>query len=513
MNNYLNSIYKDITFDVEQRNIILNEDKHLIVIAGAGSGKTTTISAKVKYLIDFKKAEQDEILIISLTNKAVLELQKNINEMFDFKIKICTFHKLAYDLLKEDDARIKILSDSEKVLKEIINFNCDTSKVIKKLKCDKIYRIKGDKSLSSIDTLTKFTLENIKLIKTNRMELQENKKYSNLTNSYIRYLIKIIKEYEKYKYINNMLDFDDLIINATKLEKYSIKYKYIIIDEYQDISINRFELFKKIVDYTKANTVVVGDDFQSIYSFSGSKVDLFLRYKDIMNAEMLKITKTYRNSQQLIQSAGNIVMQNKNQIYKKLISDKDNKMPISIRGYNNDFNNVFSTVINEIMKANISGKILVLGRYNSDIKKITSKDFIVKDKSIIYKKNPKLIIEYMTIHASKGLGYDNVILINFDNDVYGFPSNIEENNIKKEIFAIDFNEIYEEERRLLYVALTRTKNNVYILTPVKRESKFIEELLKQENVSINYKYKNKKTYHAGKLIKKYYRNLKNQKKY
>ena len=110
---YIDKMFKEvdenIVLDDEQKEVVLDESQNLIVIAGAGTGKTTTISAKVKYLVDVKKIKPEEILIISFTNKAITELKNRINIEFKIPAVISTFHKLAYDMIKEEDQRYKIL--------------------------------------------------------------------------------------------------------------------------------------------------------------------------------------------------------------------------------------------------------------------------------------------------------------------------------------------------------------------------------------------------------------------
>ena len=125
---------------------------------------------------------------------------------------------------------------------------------------------------------------------------------------------------------------------------------------------------------------------------------------------------------------------------------------------------------------------MVLGRYKSDINKLNNANFIIKENRIIYKKYSMLIIDYMTIHSSKGLGYDNVILINAKNDKLGFPSKIKTNKLLKPLIIEDSEIKYAEERRLFYVALTRTKNEILILTPKNNYSKFIKEIKNKCNI-------------------------------
>lgn len=479
---------KKIQLDDEQKHVVLDDSNHLIVVAGAGTGKTLTITAKVKYLIDIKKIKAEEILIISLTNKAIGELRERINNKLEINVEICTFHKLAYNILKKNDVRYKIINNQYQVINDYIKNSKNTKKLIKILRKDKTFRRINDKYISNIELFVKKTIEVINLIKILDIDIKNIIIKNPIANKYREYLIEIIEYYNNVLKNNYELDFEDLIIKASKINDISIKYKYIIVDEYQDISVNRYKLLNNLVKITSAKTIVVGDDFQTIFSFAGSNIDLFLNYKNEMNAKVLKLTSTYRNSQQLIDVAGNLVMKNNNQINKKLKSNKSKEKPIKILGYKNSIDNIFEKTIKDIINIYGSTKsILVLGRYKNDILKINSREFIIKKNNILYIKNKNIKIDYMTIHASKGLGYDNVILINFNNDYLGFPSKIKEYNFLKEILKNDTT--IEEERRLLYVAITRTKNDVYILTKIKNESEFMQDIYNDKNVYIDYKFK------------------------
>ena len=307
--------------------------------------------------------------------------------------------------------------------------------------------------------------------------------------------------YEAEKTRIRAIDFEDMINDASNvLDGYisrgeKLPYDYILVDEYQDISLQRFDLCEKLSKASDAKIIAVGDDWQSIFKFSGAKIELFTKFEDRMGyANVLKITKTYRNSQELIDIAGNFVMTNDDQIKKNLQSNKSTKDPVILMSYNDayekDENNrgpfyrlgeAIEKSLEDIVAKNGEDKtVLLIGRYNFDggsLGKLEDMFEYQKSKSkVISKKFPKLNITFLTAHASKGLGYDNVILINGKDDVLGFPSKIEDDPVMKLVIKDDDSIDFAEERRLFYVALTRTKNRVYIVTPQLRPSKFILEI-------------------------------------
>ena len=476
--NYFRNLFvnvdKNIKLDQDQINIIKDDSNVLMVIAGAGSGKTTTMTAKVKYLVDIKKVSPKDILVISYTNKAVNELSTYINDKFNLEVNICTFHKFAYDILKTVTT-IKIIKDKEKIIKKIVlsyNDKDNISKLWKEYKKSQSFQ----KNISFSNYLVQLAIDNLNLFKAYNIDLSELKiqKYRAIMN----FLKWVHSKYVQYSINNNLCDFDDLIINAEKLlrnNEIDINYKYIIIDEYQDISLIRLNLIKQAAK--KAKIIVVGDDWQSIYSFSGSNINLFYSFQKEMNAKTMIIKNTYRNSQKLIDIAGSFIMKDKHLIEKKLFSYKYDDNPLILVYYKNFIDTLEKIILKIINQFGIKTNILILSRYNKDIELIKSYKFKINKSKITYIYNRKINITFMTIHASKGLGYDNVILINLSKGEYGFPSKVKIDKLKQYYF--NFGNNIPEERRVFYVALTRTKNKVYLLVDKKNESCFIKEIKKE----------------------------------
>ncbi|MEG0266248.1 MAG: ATP-dependent helicase, partial [Bacilli bacterium] len=367
----LKKIDSNIILDQQQIEVIKDESKSLIVIAGAGAGKTTTMTAKVKYLIEKKGISQKDILVISYTNKAVNELKYNINEILNFKIDILTFHKFALETIKRTGKKVKIIEKLEPIIREIIKnenkreLSRNVKFLLKKEKNSK----KIEKYNNNLDFFVASTVENICFIRTSDIDLKDIIKntHNKKIKDYLKFLLNIIEKYKSFMYDNNSFDFDELIYYATNLvNEKNNNYKYIIIDEYQDISQIRLNLIKKLKE--KSNIIVVGDDWQSIYSFSGSNVKLFLDFKKEFNAKIIKLENTYRNSQELINIAGNFVMKDDKLIKKNLISFKRNTLPLKLYIYKKNLNSCLKKIIEEIIRNYGEEKnILILGRYKNDI--------------------------------------------------------------------------------------------------------------------------------------------------
>ena len=412
-------------YDLDETQIaaIKSEAKSTLVVAGAGSGKTLTILGKIKYLIEKKNVNEKQILCISFTNETVNAL-KDKTVMMGYNLDIYTFHKLGLSIL----GNVNIISDNyldyiiDEYFESVIKY--DKSKFIKSL-------FFTDKNINKVY----MTKEYYKLKRT--------------ISTFIK-VVKIIMDimliYLRECKSTNSIDFDDMITEAAKIvNKKNIAYKYIIIDEFQDTSYVRYNLIKEIIKKCDSYVFVVGDDWQSIYRFSGCNLNIFVNFKEFFSdVNIFNLKYTYRNSNELINISSRFIMKNKKQLKKEIISNKNLNKPIKIViGYN----------IDETIKLINDKDILIIGRNNSDIKDIKWDNLL-------------------TIHRSKGLEANNVILVNSDN----IPSKIKNEKILRYVLQEKDYIPFEEERRLFYVALTRTKNSIYIMVN-KTMSPFVKELL------------------------------------
>ena len=699
---YLDTILKEcdpnILLDEDQRRVVLTDEDYCLVVAGAGAGKTTTVAAKVKYLVDKCSVDQKQILVISFTNKAVNELKQRIIGELHIQCPIATFHSTGNAVIhKQTPEKLNIVDDSklyfvvqdyfrESILRnesavnnlilffasyfdapyegtdlnaffnhiaksnfttmrselddfrqqvidtrtkktvtiqsemmrsnqevEIANFlylngidyeyeplykydillsrkpytpdfriwqgnreaylehfgitedgrndrySTDELEAYKQAVRDKIllHRQHGTKLLytfssykdrrplldhlqeqlekagfelhprSNKEVMEKLVVseENryirklvalicrfISNFKTNGYTADDfNRMYHSTQNVRTRLFLNICNdcylEYQRFLKENQAVDFQDMINESARIlrdvkeMKQKLDFKYIIVDEYQDISRQRFDLVSALHEVTSAKIIAVGDDWQSIYAFSGSDITLFTKFKEKMGyAALLKIVRTYRNSQEVIDIAGNFIQKNKEQIQKDLISPKHLDDPVIVYTYdsrrkekngdnrsgaNYAIAHAVEVALEQIMAYNraekkpIDSSILLLGRFNFDgdrLEKTGLFEYITRGSRIKSVKYPKLNITFMTAHSSKGLGYDNVIVINGRNETYGFPSKIENDPVLSFVIKEDLSIQYAEERRLFYVAMTRTKNRVFFIAPEQNPSEFLLEL-------------------------------------
>lgn len=434
--------------------------ENTLVVAGAGSGKTFTIVNKIKFLLDNNIYKENELLIISFTNESVNDLKRKI----DYNLDIMTFHKLAINLINNPNMKIS----NEYYLKFIINEYFNSYGKYNKKQNKLIKRILQE---MDIDNLKKLIFTFINLYKSNYNDinylLNLYQKSHFINKIYFKIILEIYHIYNQELESSNLYDFNDMIKIATNNiinNQIKTNYKYIIIDEFQDTSLNRFKLINAIIKQNNAKIFVVGDDYQSIYRFTGCNLDIFLNFNKLVNnLNIINLDYNYRNPKEIIDVANSFIMKNKNQIKKETICLKNINKPIKICFYKNK-----RTAIEKILKY-IDTKYLILGRNNKD------KDlFNIQDKP------------FLTIHKSKGLEEDNIILINLtNNNNNSLPSKIKNHKIINKIIKTDYYP-YEEERRLFYVALTRTRNNIYLLVPKSNYSIFIKELMKKYKNYIEY---------------------------
>ncbi len=487
------------TLDREQTEVVLNDAKHLLVVAGAGSGKTLTILGKIKYLIEEKNINPKEIICISFTDKASSDLKRKIKEDINLDLDVYTFHKLGLEILK--NYQTFEIADSL-LLEDLINLffmediykHKDALELVRRyfnLKSIDKYKIFYEKNYLDIKNLEKLLSTFLRLFKANAYDyldflsfLDDAKQTLNIKKYkrekiLLSLAINIYTRYENYLKSNSEIDFDDMLIKSKKVVDqfgFMRHIKYIIIDEYQDTSMVRFNLIKSILNKTDASLVAVGDDFQSIYRFTGCDLELFLNFKKIFaDGVVLKIQNTYRNSVELISAAGKFVMKNKSQMKKRLRSSKRLAKPFAIKFYDNP-KREFESLINYVYNQSHE-EILILGRNNKDINfYIDSELFQLNEDSLIYKENRSIKMKYMTTHKSKGLEAPNTIIINLKDDTLGFPNKMTDDKLLRFVSPHSSKIPYDEERRLFYVAITRTKNITYLLVPRHNKSSFIEEL-------------------------------------
>ena len=328
----------------KQKEAVLASDGPLLILAGAGSGKTSVLTTKVAYLIKEKNVDPKNIVAITFTNKAAKEMKERIIKLvgsIGYNIQISTFHSFGLRIIKENYEKLGFDKNFT-----IIDSD-DSLTVIKK--------ILKEKNIDSNRYNPKFIKNQISSCKN---EMVTPEKYERLVNDDITDVTyKVYKAYQETLLRNNSLDFDDLLImpiilfNKYKevLESYQEQFKYIFIDEYQDTNEAQY-LLSKMISAKYKNICVVGDDSQSIYSWRGANFKNILNFeKDYNNANVILLEQNYRSTKTILNAANSLIKHNINKKDKNLWTDNEEGEKIKyIKA--NDEKDEASTVTKEIKK-------------------------------------------------------------------------------------------------------------------------------------------------------------------
>ena len=284
----------------------------------------------------------------------------------------------------------------------------------------------------------------------------------------------------------NQIDFTDAILQATDIcrSSHPVKYDYIIVDEFQDISVDRYNFLKVLREGNPpAKLYCVGDDWQSIYRFSGSDMALFNQFSDYFGqTEINKIETTYRFGEPLVSLSSQFIQRNEAQIKKNIHPfNPQVKTELQFCDYERrDYCNVIGQLVASIP---LDKSVFLLGRYSFDDYYLSFMYKFVKEGNRFFYIIGDRKIEFLTVHKSKGLEADYVIILQCNKDTYGFPSLVSDDPVLNYVLTKSDQYPYGEERRLFYVAITRAKVKTYILYDRRFPSVFVDEFLHPEKVT------------------------------
>lgn len=285
---------------------------------------------------------------------------------------------------------------------------------------------------------------------------------------------------------NNQIDFTDAILQATEICRVSrpVEYDYIIVDEFQDISVDRYNFLKVLREGNPpAKLYCVGDDWQSIYRFSGSDMALFNQFSEYFGAtEINKIETTYRFGEPLVSLSSHFIQRNKSQIQKDIHSFSS-EMKTELEFYSYDRRDYCNTIGQLVASIPSDKSIFLLGRYSFDDYYLSFMYQSIKEGNRFFYVIGGRKIEFLTVHKSKGLEADYVILLQCNKDTYGFPSLVSDDPVLNYVLTKSDQFPYGEERRLFYVAITRAKMKTLVLYDKRFPSVFVDEFLHPEKIS------------------------------
>lgn len=292
---------------------------------------------------------------------------------------------------------------------------------------------------------------------------------------YDAYQAELEKNYE--------IDFTDAIIQATSICRDGMwkHYDYILVDEFQDISVDRYKLLQALrSEKPKTKLYCVGDDWQSIFRFAGSDMALFYDFEQYFGyTEICKIETTYRFHQPIIDQSSDFILRNPAQKMKSIKPPKGDqkKTYLSFVKCESMDGGTLKQVEQIVTSLPKDERILLLGRYNYDVMSVGFKGKIDHSDNRLKVNIAGRELFFLSVHSAKGLEADNVILVNCNQGAYGFPSLIEDDPVLDFVLCRSEQYPFAEERRLFYVAMTRAKKRMYVLYDEKKPSPFISEFL------------------------------------
>lgn len=346
-----------------QKQIVNHIDGPVMVLAGAGSGKTRVLTYRIAKMIEDKKALPNQILAITFTNKAANEMKDRLFKMgFDsYTMWVSTFHSISAKILRLEASNLDGYTSKFSIYDEQ-----DKKNVIKK--------ILTKNKLDDKDILDK-VLHSISACKQIGMSIDEFMSY-NLATQNSKEIAQVMQEYKEQLKLNNAMDFDDLLLNLLfllknnelVLNKYQNIFKYILIDEFQDTNITQYEIVK-LLALKNRNIFAVGDEDQSIYSWRGANVGNIKQFLKDFEGTLYKLEQNYRSTKSIVEKANQIIKNNTNRIDKTLFTENQTGTKVIYENRRTDIQEaeyVLREIYNLTHEANYEYKdIAILMRMNA----------------------------------------------------------------------------------------------------------------------------------------------------
>lgn len=357
------SIYDSL--NSKQKEAVFHTEGPLLILAGAGSGKTRVLTHRIAYLIEEKSVNPWNILAITFTNKAAGEMRERVDNLVGFgadSVWVSTFHSLCVRILRR-------YADKIGYTNSFTIYDTDDQKTVMKDVCKKLQI--DTKNLKEKTILGKISACKDELIGPKEFEKDTQNDFG------MQKIAKAYTEYQNQLKKNNAMDFDDLIyktvelfrLNLDVLESYQERFRYIMVDEYQDTNTAQFRLISLLAKKYR-NLCVVGDDDQSIYGFRGANINNILNFEDIFkDAHTIKLEQNYRSTQNILDAANQVISNNYGRKSKTLWTDNNEGEKIKFNSYNTGFdeaNGIVSDIVNKVNDMDYEYKdIAILYRTNA----------------------------------------------------------------------------------------------------------------------------------------------------
>lgn len=361
------------TLNEEQKKGVFTTQGPVLLLAGAGSGKTRVLTHRIAYLIEEEKVNPWNIMAITFTNKAAGEMRERVDDIVGFgsdSIWVATFHSTCVRILRRHIDRLGY--DNNFTI-----YDTDDQKTIMKEICKKLQI--DTKTTKERNILSQISSAKDELLSPDEFEMKNAGDYRK------RQIVQAYREYQTVLRKNNAVDFDDLIVKTVELfkvcpdilENYQKRFQYIMVDEYQDTNTAQFELIRLLASGNR-NLCVVGDDDQSIYKFRGANIHNILDFEKVYpEATVIKLEQNYRSTQNVLDAANAVIGHNIGRKEKALWTEKDGGARVHFRQFDNAYEEA-EFISDDIKRKTKSGEVLygdcaVLYRTNAQARLLEEK--------------------------------------------------------------------------------------------------------------------------------------------
>ena len=461
-------------FNDEQKKAIIEPARHILCIAGAGSGKTTVLTKRIEFLTNCRNINSSKILAITFTRKARQEMTKRISKKIPgHNVNVETFNSFSEKILQKHGSkyydkpfRVMEFKDKIKIFREAIESKgYGIKEALRTYYTPKKLRTFDEKKLF-FDMI--FQISSILESCKNNNTLKDLKqKVHNLDASGEKnrasFIISIINKVEELKQEHGLRDYTDQIKDTLKLFEANKEiiptYEHILVDEYQDVNELQVKIIKNL---NPKNLFVVGDPRQSIYGWRGSQIEYIMNF-DYKDAKVLQLRKNYRSSPKIVNSSNQLI---KKMGLPNITPVKTDEEKITIISHTKEDEQAFFIAKSILSLNEKRNEIFILARTNKQLEKMA--EFLEREKINYLKKTEEMNQEaeatetqvtLSTVHAIKGLEAEIVYLIGVNSSMY--PCLVSEDNVVETLKSSDYDK-YSEELRLLYVAMTRAKKKLII---------------------------------------------------
>ncbi|MFC3032226.1 UvrD-helicase domain-containing protein [Pseudoalteromonas fenneropenaei] len=501
---FFNQLYKQ-PLTRTQRLACIRSAKHQLLLAAAGSGKTSVMVARCAYLIEHGLAVPQDILLLAYGNDAAKEMQARLATQPQTQgVKVYTFHALGLHILQQVEGtktQLSPLATEPQALKAFVQ------QTLLKLLADPRYQgvfqqfIARQSAALGVSTNNVAELPNLtdwqtwlgssagkKVCQYLETLLSAYKEYSateKVGDLQIKHradldcFLPLFAEYQLALQTQQCIDYQDMIARSTlyvNSGRYIPPWQHILVDEFQDISRSRATLLKALLaKQHDSRLFAVGDDWQAIYGFSGADIRLTTEFAAHFSpAAQMELDKTFRFHQGLVDISNQFVRQNPSQCQKALTAFDSERREAVVTLSHDEAEGAdkvaIAQVLAELAEHNRQGcSVVILARFNKDLPEQALRQHWQRQ-------FPHLALRYMTVHAAKGQESDFAIINNVSSGRFGFPAEQPTAPLLAALLPPTEPFPHAQERRLFYVALTRAKQKVFVLYPHSRPSEFITEL-------------------------------------